>query len=135
MGVGKKWVSLSGSITMNLFPLSLSLLFVTQPKISLRQSPSCLRERWVSAVDKDMFTWVLSAYKWWSNLWLWIRELSSVVYRVNSNGLWMEPWGKPQNMGTASEKQFLNFIDWDLFFKEWVSESGAHFAIPIREAI
>ena len=42
----------------------LSLLFVIQPEISLRQSPSCLRERSVSAVDEDMYTWVSSAYKW-----------------------------------------------------------------------
>ena len=62
---------------------SLSLLFVIQPEISLRQSPSCLRERSVSAVDKYMYTWMSSAYKSWSNLWLWIRELT-----VNSNGPW-----------------------------------------------
>jgi len=32
---------------------SLSLLFVTQPEISLRQSPSCLRDRLGSAADKE----------------------------------------------------------------------------------
>ena len=31
--------------------------------ISLRQSPSCLRERSVSAVDKNMYIGVSSAYK------------------------------------------------------------------------
>ena len=41
----------------------LTLLFVIQPDISLGQSLSCLRERSVSAVDKDMYTWVSSAYK------------------------------------------------------------------------
>jgi len=45
-----------------LLTLSLSLLFVIQPEISVRQSPSCLRERSLSAVDKDMHTWVSSAY-------------------------------------------------------------------------
>jgi len=40
-----------------------NLLFIMQPETSLRQSPSCLRERSVSAVDKDMYTRVLSAYK------------------------------------------------------------------------
>ena len=34
-----------------LLALSLSLLFVTQPEVSLRQSSSCLRERSVSAED------------------------------------------------------------------------------------
>ena len=53
-----------------LLALSLSLLFVTHPEISPRESPSCLRERSVSAVDKDMYTWVSSAYKLWCNLWL-----------------------------------------------------------------
>jgi len=38
-----------------------------------------LQERSASAVDKDIYTWVSSAYKWWSNLWLWIRELSGAV--------------------------------------------------------
>jgi hypothetical protein len=40
-----------------------SFLFVIQPDISLRQSSSCLWERSVSAVDKDMYTWVSSAYE------------------------------------------------------------------------
>ena len=40
-----------------------SLLFVIQPEISLRQSPSYLMETSVSSVDKDMYTWVSSAYK------------------------------------------------------------------------
>jgi len=34
------------------------------------QSPSCLRERSVSAVDKEVYTWVSSVYKSWFNLWL-----------------------------------------------------------------
>ena len=68
-----------------LLTLSLSLLFVIQPEISLSQSPSCLRERSVSAVDKYMYTWVPSAYTWLSNLRLWISELNGVVYRINSN--------------------------------------------------
>jgi len=34
-----------------------------QPDISLRQSPNCLRERSVSDIDKDMYTWVSSTYK------------------------------------------------------------------------
>jgi len=46
-----------------LLAMSLSLLFVIQPEISLRQSPSCLREISVSAVDKNMYIWVSSAYK------------------------------------------------------------------------
>ena len=50
--------------------LSLSLLFVMQREISLRQSPSCVRERPVSVVDKCMYTWVSSAYKCWDILWL-----------------------------------------------------------------
>ena len=72
-----------------LLALSLRLLFVIQPGISLRQSPSCLREISVSAVDKDLYTWVLSAYKWRAYLWLCIRQLSGVIYRVNSSGLRM----------------------------------------------
>jgi len=39
------------------------LLFVILPDIPLRQSPSYLRARPVSALDKDMYTWVTSAYK------------------------------------------------------------------------
>ena len=51
--------------------LDLGLLFVIQPEISLKQSPtSCVRER--SAVDKDIYNWVPSAYNSWYNLWLWI---------------------------------------------------------------
>jgi len=99
-----------------------SLLFVIQ--ISLRQSRSCLRERSVSAVDKDMYTWVSSAYKWWSNLWLWIRELSGVLYRINT-GPRTEPWGTLQNMGTASEKPFPIFIDWNLFIKNELIQVSA----------
>ena len=68
-----------------LLALGLSLLFVMQPEILLRQSPSCLMARPVSAVDKDMYTWVSSTYKRWSNLWLWLSEHTGVVYRVNSN--------------------------------------------------
>jgi len=49
--------------------LSLSLLFVMQLDISLRRSPSCVRERSMSALDKDMYCWMSSAYQWWSNLW------------------------------------------------------------------
>jgi len=81
MFVGKKWASLLRCLDVPimmksvLLALSISLLFVIQPDIPLRQSTSCLRERSVSAVDKDMYTWVSSAYKWWSNLWLWISEL------------------------------------------------------------
>ena len=40
-----------------------SLLFVIHPEISLRQSPSCVREIYVSAVDKYMRTWVSSTNK------------------------------------------------------------------------
>jgi len=97
--------------------LSLSLLFVIQPEISLRQSPICVRERFVSAIDKYAYTWVSSAYIWWSYLWPWIRELSNVVYKVNSSCPRTEPWTTPQYMLTASEKQFLIFINWDLFAK------------------
>ena len=86
-------------------------------KLSLRQSPSCLRERSVVIVDIDMYTWVSSAYKWWSKLLLWIRELSGVVYRVNGSGPRTEPWGTPQNKGTDIEICFLIFIDWNLFIK------------------
>ena len=68
--------------------IELMSLFVIQLEISLRQSPSCLRERSVSPVDKDIHTWVSSAYRWWSNLWLWISGvLSGVLYRVNSSVL------------------------------------------------
>ena len=69
MGVGKKRVGLLRCLGVPimmksvLLVLSLSLLFAIQPEISLRQSPSCLRERLVSTVDKDMHTLV-------SNLWL-----------------------------------------------------------------
>jgi len=51
-----KFAALSGSpIIKNyvLLALALSLLFVIQPYISLRQSVSCVRERSVSAIDKD----------------------------------------------------------------------------------
>ena len=84
--IGKKRVRLlrclDVPIMMNsvLLALSLRLLFVIQPEISLRQSPSCLWERSVSAVDK---------------------EISGVVYRVNSSGSRTEPWGTPQNKGTT----------------------------------
>jgi len=123
MFVGKKWVSLLRCLDVPimikyvLLTLSLSLLFVIQREISLRQSPSWLRERSVSTVYKDMYTWVSPAYKWWSNLWLWIRELSRVVYGVNNSDPRTEPWGTLQNKGTAFEKHFLIFIDWSLFIK------------------
>ena len=74
--VGKKRLSLLRCLDIPiimkylLLALILSLLFMMEPAISLRQSPICLREISVSAVDKDMYTWVSSAYKWWSNLWL-----------------------------------------------------------------
>jgi len=93
MFVGKTWVSLLRCLDVPkmmksiLLALSLRVLFVIQPEISLRQSPSCLRERSVSAVDKYMHTRVSSAYKWWSNVWL-----SGVIYRVNSSDPWTEPW-------------------------------------------
>ena len=117
MFVGNKWVCLlrylDVPIVMKsvLLALSLSVLVVIQPEISLRQWPSCLRERSVSVVDKDMYTWVSSAYKRWSNLWLWISELSGVVSRVNSSGPWTDSWGTPQNKGTAFEKHVLAFIE------------------------
>ena len=121
MGVGNKWVillrCLDVPITMKsvLFTLNLSVLFVTQLEISLRYSPSYVKS--VSAVDKDIYTWVSSSYKWWSNLWLWIRELSGLAYSVNNNGPRTEPWGTPENKGTAFEKQFLIFIEWILFIR------------------
>jgi len=60
MGVGKKPVSLRRvlDIPIKIKPvlsaLSLSLLLFIKPEISLRQSISYVRERSVSAVDKDM---------------------------------------------------------------------------------
>ena len=114
MGVGQKRISLlrclDAPIIMKsvLFALNLNLLFVIQPEIS-RQSPSCLRERSVSAVDKDMYTWISSGNKWWPNLSLWIRELSGVVYRVNSCGPRTEPWGTQQNKGTVYENKVSYF--------------------------
>jgi len=71
---------------ISVLALSLSLLYAIQSDISLRQSSSSLREISVYVVDKDTNTWVSSAYKWLSNVWLWIRELSGVLYRVNSSG-------------------------------------------------
>ena len=58
-----KFAALSECIYNVLLALSLSLLFVIQPEISLRQSSNCLREKSMSAVAKDMYTG-------WSNLWL-----------------------------------------------------------------
>ena len=75
-GVGKKRENLlrclDVPITMKfvLLALRLSQLFVIQREISLTQSPSCSREISVSAVDKDMYTWVSSVYKRWSKLWV-----------------------------------------------------------------
>ena len=43
--------------------LILRIYFVIHPDISLRQLPSCVREKWVFAVDNDMNTWVSSTYK------------------------------------------------------------------------
>ena len=69
MFVGKKRVSLLRFLDVPimmisiLLVMSLSLLFVIQAEISLRQSPSCLREISVYAVDKGVYTWVSSAYK------------------------------------------------------------------------
>jgi len=76
------------------------LLYCLSP--SRRQLPICTSERSASAVAEEMFTWVSSAYKWWSNFWLWIRQ-----HRVNSSCPRTEPWGTPENKGTAFEKQFL----------------------------
>jgi len=69
MDMGKKQVCLLACldvpITMKsvLLALSLSLLFAIQLDISLRHSPSCVRDKSVSAVDKDFYTWVSSTYK------------------------------------------------------------------------
>ena len=71
----------------------------------------------VSAVNKNMYTWVSSAYKWWSNLWLSIRERSGMAYRVNNIGPRTEALGTSQNKGVAFDKQFLIFIDWNRFSK------------------
>jgi len=97
------WSGCSSNNEICFGALSLSILLVIHPTISLRQSPSCIRERSVSAVNKDMYTWVSSAYKLWSNLWLWIRELSGVLYKVNSSRPRTEPCRMPQNAGAASE--------------------------------
>ena len=43
---------------------TLSLLFVIKPYISLRQSPSSIRERYAFVADTNVYTWVSSAYKW-----------------------------------------------------------------------
>ena len=74
------YLSIYLSIMMKyvLFALSLSLLFATHPEISQWQSPSCVKDRSAYVVDKAMYTWVSSAYKWWSNLWQYIRELSGI---------------------------------------------------------
>ena len=81
----------------------LHLLFVIQPEISLRQSSSCFREGSVTVVDKDMYTWVSSAYNWWSNWWMWMSELSDLVYRVNSSGPRTEPWGTLYSINTGND--------------------------------
>ena len=86
MFVGRKRVSLlcclDVSIMMKYVLLAFSLSFVVchPAKCITETITSCLRERSMSAVDKYMYTWVSSAYKWWSNLWLWIRELIVVWY-------------------------------------------------------
>jgi len=51
-------LSMDVSIIMKsaLFALSLSELFVIKQEISLKQSPSSIRERSVSALDKDIYT-------------------------------------------------------------------------------
>ena len=118
MGVGKdKQVSflqcLYVPITVKcvMSGLSLSRLFVNQPQIRDR----CIRERSVCAVDRDIYTWVSFAYKWWYHLWLWIRELTGVVYEINSSSPRTESWETPQNKGSSSEKQFLIYMSWTLF--------------------
>jgi len=90
-----------------LLAFSLSLLFVIQSEISLSQSPSCLRERSMSAVYKDIYIWVLSAYKRWSNLWLEISELSGVVYRVNNSDPRTEPWEHSKTKAVSLQHIFL----------------------------
>ena len=50
----------------------------------------------MSDVDKDVYTWVSSAYKWWYNLSLWISELTGIVYSVNSSGPRTETCGYPK---------------------------------------
>jgi len=89
-GEMSKFAALSGCAYNDeicLLALNLRLLFVIQPEISLRQSQSCLRERSVSALDKDVYTWISSA----SKFWLLIRHLSGVVNRVNSSCPRTEP--------------------------------------------
>ena len=68
-----------------LFALNLRVLYLIQPDISPIQSPCWVREQYVSAVDKGMYTWVSAAYKWSSNLWLQMRDLRAASYRVNSS--------------------------------------------------
>ena len=120
MSVGKKQVRLLRSLNVPIIMIyilsafSLSLLFVIRPHISMRYSPSYVRERSVPAAYKYMYTCVWSAYKWWSNLLLWIRKLSGVVYIVNISGPRTESWGTPQNMGITTENVLI-FIEYDTY--------------------
>ena len=112
--------------------LSLSQLFVIQPEISLRQSPSCVREISGSVVDKDIYTSVLSACIWLYQFWLWIRELSGVVYRVNNSSPRTDPWGRQQNMETASQNQCPIYFDWDIFVENERIQVSAGPSIPYQ---
>ena len=75
MFVGKKWVSLLHCLDVPIIIKSVLCILSQVYYLSSSQSksPSCVRERFVCVVYKYMYSWVLYAYKWWYNLWFWIR--------------------------------------------------------------
>ena len=119
MFVGKNWVSLLHCLDVPIIIKSVLCILSQVYYLSSSQSksPSCVRERFVCVVYKYMYSWVLYAYKWWYNLWFWIRELSGWHTEKNSSGPSTEPWGTQPNKGTTFEKQFMIFIDWNPLFK------------------
>jgi len=136
MFVGKKWVSLlcclDAAVMMKsvLLALSLSLLFDIQSEILLRQSPSGVREIYVFAVNKVMHTWVSSAYNWWPNLWLWIRERNAVLQLQNSSS------PITAKLGNCLWKTVLYLYWLKPMCYEWAdsSECCDRYAIPIKES-
>jgi len=128
MFIGKNWVSLLRCIEVPimmkslLLELSLSLLIVIQPEVSFWQSHSCIREISISALDKYMYTWVSSAYKW--RYTLWIRKLSGVVYRKHSLG------DDYKTKLMALKNSFLFVL-----IENGLRSVLCLYAIPIREAI
>ena len=95
--------------------LSLSLLSDIQLSISFKQFSIFIRIRFIlcsSSVEKDIYNWVLSAYRW--NCMLWRRRISATgdVYNKYRIGPSTDFWGTPHFNSRVSEDFPLIETNW-----------------------